>query len=419
MGIFGKLTNPSQSGLSLLDRAAIFATAAEGDTEGALAYRNSLADRMKRQQQQEFMAQLAGRLQGTAPTYAPTNNDLTVGLGGEGNASTWSPEASINPVRTSNGTPGLNINSPELLPLILGAPPGTNTAPILDVLKAQAPKYSYVNGQRVQLEGAGSGQGPAFIAEMDKGMRPGADGGVEMLPNYDRVVGQIEGARTTAQEGAKAAWRTGPVRVGNTTVELPDSLRIGLLGQAFMRDNPTLAQGQIPQGFGVTPSEATLAADKIRSEGAATKELEAPAKMAAIGEQLQALDTMESLLPDVVAGFGSEVKLQGLRAMAAMGNEEARRQVAATETFLNQGRVLVSQVIKSFGANPTEGERKYAEKMAGADAALNPDTLREGIRLARAKAYRDMQNIGPAGGQSRRPAAPATQGRGYRILSVE
>lgn len=147
MGIFGKLTSPGKSGMSLLDRAAIFATAAEGDTEGALNYRNSLSDRMKLQRQQEFMAQLAGRLQGTAPTgptYAPTNNEINVGMGGEGNAQSWSPEASMNPMRTSDGTPGtpgLNINSPDLAMISLMAKlNGFDMSGITDVLKAQAPE---------------------------------------------------------------------------------------------------------------------------------------------------------------------------------------------------------------------------------------------------------------------------------------
>jgi hypothetical protein len=102
---------------------------------------------------------------------------------------------------------------------------------------------------------------------------------------------------------------------------------------------------------------------------------------------------MKALLPDVVAGFGSDVQLQTQRALAAFGNEDAKRKVAATETFINQGRVLVSQIIKSFGANPTEGERKYAEKMAGADAELNPATLAEGIRLAEERSARERARL--------------------------
>lgn len=76
--------------------------------------------------------------------------------------------------------------------------------------------------------------------------------------------------------------------------------------------------------------------------------------------------------------------------LAATGNEDAKRKVAATETFINQGRILVANIIKTFGSNPTEGERKFAERMSGADAQLNPETLKEGIRLQRARIARDV-----------------------------
>jgi len=93
-------------------------------------------NRAMAEKQREFMAQLAGRLR---PEYAPTNNELTVGLNGEGNASTWSPEASINPVRTADP---LNINSPELaLIRMQGDQLGYDMSGITDVLKAQQPDW--------------------------------------------------------------------------------------------------------------------------------------------------------------------------------------------------------------------------------------------------------------------------------------
>lgn len=143
-------------------------------------------------------------------------------------------------------------------------------------------------------------------------------------------------------------------------------------------------------------------ADAIRENAIATGEGERAqalqSRAASASRQLQVLDKMESLLPDVVAGFGADAKLQGYRALAATGNEAATRKVAATETFLNQGRVLVADIIKTFGANPTEGERKYAERMSGADAQLNPETLREGIKLQRERINRDLEAAGQGGG---------------------
>lgn len=117
------------------------------------------------------------------------------------------------------------------------------------------------------------------------------------------------------------------------------------------------------------------------------------------------------------------MKLQAARAMAATGNEDATRKVKATETFINQGRVLVADMIKTFGANPTEGERKYAERMSGADAQLNPETLREGIRLQRARINRDLQEAGAARDNAAAPAPTASRPSGgarsgYSVVGV-
>ena len=67
--------------------------------------------------------------------------------------------------------------------------------------------------------------------------------------------------------------------------------------------------------------------------------------------------------------------------MAATGNEKAVREVTATQVFQNRARQLVLDIIKSFGANPSNAEREYAEKMQGADVELTPQALAEGIRL--------------------------------------
>jgi hypothetical protein len=354
----------------------------------------------------EFDAWLAQRVAGrpASVTQAQIGN-----MADEDISAAFAPQMDVDP-----GMEPLTINSPEMALIAAQANRVGSRAfdPIAGVLKAQAPEYDYVNGQRVIKRGAGADRNPAFIAELDKGMRPTADGGVEMLPNYDRVVGQIAGATTSAQEGARAGFDLVDVPDGSGgTIKMPRIIAAKILAG---RAGGMMGDGA-PPGIGRTPSPAAQAGDRVRAEGAATKDLEAPAKLAALDEQDAALNTMKALLPDVISGFGSEIQLNTARAMAAMGNSEAKRKVVATETFLNQGRVLVSQIIKSFGSNPTEGERKYAEKMAGADAELNAGTLSEGIALAEARNRRERARL--QGGA--RQSAPATQGRGYRILSVE
>lgn len=436
MGIFGKLTKSGADGLSLLDRAAIFATAAEGDVEGAMAYRGSLADRMKRQQQQEFMAQLAGRL---GPQYAPTNNELTVGLGGEGNASTWSPEASINPVRTSAG---LSINDPDLPAMALQASQmGLNLGGLLDVLKAQAPEIDYNPSGEAYNRRTGALTG-SVAPKVGEGMMvqrgPGGTlSGIANAPGYVSAASEAAGSIEGAKEGAKAAWRTGPVRVGNTTVELPDSLRIGLLGQAFMRDNPGLAQGQIPQGFGVTPSEATLAGQTAYAQDAAKAQVErdftrpkAEAALAAMGAKARVVDDAISRALGLVgawtAGPGG--------VLAALPGTPARDLQATLETI--KANLGFDELQTMRDNSPTGGAlgqvavqelEALRATLSSLDQAQSPEALRqslERIRDIRANAQSQRQRAfdatyGGSAGARPRQSAPATQGRGYRILSVE
>lgn len=145
---------------------------------------------------------------------------------------------------------------------------------------------------------------------------------------------------------------------------------------------------------GQTPADAVRAESLARGDADRANAIQQKANAAA--SQLSTLDNMERLLPDVISGFGADARLNAARALALAGNDDAKRKVAATETYLNEARNLVSDIIKSFGANPTEGERKYAERMSGADANLNPETLKEGIRLRRERINRDLQSAGRA-----------------------
>ncbi len=117
---------------------------------------------------------------------------------------------------------------------------------------------------------------------------------------------------------------------------------------------------------------------------------------------------MEALLPDVIAGPGAAQRLGVARALGAAGNKDAQRRAAATEVFQMEGRQVVSQIIGSFGTNPTEGERSYAERMAGADVTVTPQALQEGLRLARSRAMRDMAGS-PSGGTSQAQGKPSRE----------
>lgn len=413
MGIFGKLTSRGDDGLTFLDRAAIFAKAAEGDTETAMAYRGSIADRMKRQQQQEFMAQLAGRL---GPQYAPTNNELMVGLGGEGNASTWSPEASINPVRTSAG---LSINDPDLPAMALQASQmGLNLGGLLDVLKAQAPEIDYNPSGEAYNRRTGALTG-SVAPKVGEGMMVqrgpgGVLSGIANAPGYVSAASEAAGSIEGAKEGAKAAFDLVDVPVGDTTVKLPRSLALQLTTGAFARENPGAMGGNLPAEFGRSAPQAQLAADRMRAEAQAQGQIEAPAALQTAQQTLDLINQIRNH-PGRALGTGATGVLPGIPGTTQQD----------FITLLDQAKGAA--FLEAFGALKGGGAITEREGQAAtaAIARLNRTQSEEGFMQALADLERVVQTgmdrvqRKAQGGVGSRPSAPATQGRGYRILSVE
>lgn len=279
------------------------------------------------------------------------------------------------------------------------------------------PDVEFVNGLGVDKRDSGSvGR---FIPSLDKGQEPlfDSNGRIVAVRNMDgsvKAAADMAGAVTGAQELAKAGLdliyteADDGSAVQETRAQAVDRVTGGAVGLPALPGStgpraPVSPAGGAPPRLGVRQSPADAAAAKVIAEATASRQAERPQKEAVWNSQLAALTEMEALLPDVVAGFGAQPRLQLERAKAAMGDEAAQRKVAATQTFINQGRVLVAQIIKSFGSNPTEGERKFTEQMSGADAELDPKTLAEGIRLQRERIAREMNAQGGGPTTTRRP----------------
>tara|TARA_R110000868_G_scaffold257432_2_gene514550 strand:- start:2289 stop:3872 length:1584 start_codon:yes stop_codon:yes gene_type:complete len=227
--------------------------------------------------------------------------------------------------------------------------------------------------------------------------RPDLEPGEE--PVYDRS-GNIVGVRNLSGAIQARGER------GRADADAQNASRASYAGaiagnEAAARAPYQFVNVQSPTGAPITMSAASAAggvfqgqtpADAIRAEGAARGEVEAETsrrtRASAALRVLPTLDNMERLLPDVIAGYGADQRLDLARATAGV-NADARRRAAATQTFQNEARQVVSGILPMFGANPTEGERKYAEQMSGADVNYTPEALQEGINLARARAARE------------------------------
>lgn len=403
MGMFGgikaalaKGRDPGSDGISFFDRLYAAGGIAQGDQSAAMELRKFARERVEKARKDAAMADLLSAF-GPQVQTTPTP-DVSVSRMPQ-----MTPPAPIDslamsrpqmpqaapppPAQVSAGIS--DYGDPRLMTLLNRATmAGIPLTAQMELLKNRS-KKSYEQG--VQY-GDYASDNPAFIPKQIEGAQPsfGPNGSVSMRPieGAQNVAAGMAGAVTGAQEQAKASWDLVTVPIGGRTVMLPRAVAAPLLTRQFG------GQADLPNDFGRTraPEDAAAAQALAVARANAQGDVEAgrTARRAAIPAQVDALDNMERLLPDVISGFGADARLQAARMLAATGNEDAKRKVAATETFINQGRILVANIIKTFGSNPTEGERKFAERMSGADAQLNPETLKEGIRLQRARIARDV-----------------------------
>ena len=366
-------------------------------------------NRAMAQKQRDFMAQLAGRL---GPQYAPTNNELTVGLDGEGNASTWSPKASINPVRTSGG---LSINDPDLPALALQASQmGVNLNSLLDVLKAQAPEIDYnPSGEAYNRRtGALTGSVAPKVGEGQM-VRRGPGGGVESIINAPGFVGaasEAAGSIAGAQEQARAAFDLVDVPDGaGGSIKMPRVIAAQILARA----SGGMMTGEAPEGLGRTLPQSRIAADTMLAEAGAQGQIEAPAALQTAQQTLDLINQIKNH-PGRKLGTGATGVLPGVPGTTQQD----------FITLLDQAKGAA--FLEAFGALKGGGAITEREGQAAtaAIARLNRTQSEEGFLTA----LSDLEKVVRVGmervqrkaqGGAARPSAPATQGRGYRILSVE
>lgn len=439
MGMIGNTQKPKDpSGMSKSDKIAIFgamlrdigANLNGGDASNLATLSKSMTERREQLARMAAQQQWAGAFGpqtevnplpdvsvGRQPQVAPGPSpvdQVNMGQPPQMGAATPSqrlyepmkPPVSITP---GIGGGGAGLRDPRLMQHIIGAPEGAPVREILQLLTAQQPDTGFTPTGFGYDKKSGDMIG-RFQPQLDKGQKPLFDerGNIAGIKNMDGSVqsaADMAGAVERAKSGAQAAYDLVDVpQQDGTTRKMPRLQAV----QALSR------QGE-GSGFGVTRAPevgaAAVTAAQATAQAAADRASAAQGRVDTAPTQLAALDEMEKLLPDVISGFGADARIQANRAMALAGNEDAKRRVASTETFINQGRVLVASIIKTFGANPTEGERKFAERMSGADAELNPETLKEGIRLQRERIARDQRAGAPRSG-------PATSGQGYSVKAV-
>lgn len=215
---------------------------------------------------------------------------------------------------------------------------------------------------------------------------------VRMIPGYAEGRGQV--AANVA--GSTAAAQT-PFQLD--TVTGPNGEQITASRQAILGGGPIYGQSEAQQQQAITEAQGQGEAAVTR----AARQREAPARIQRYEEAL-------TLIPQAITGPGADIRLQAARGLAALGNEDARRQVAATEVYQNLINRDLGSIIKDMvgGANVSNADRMIAERVAGGDTNLTPEALTRIVTLARdtQRGYLAGQSTPVTGRQTQRGSTP-------------
>lgn len=262
--------------------------------------------------------------------------------------------------------------------------PGMDIGPFVDIVKGIEPEYDYVNGMRVDKRDPNA---PAEIFEVGEGQRrvfddAGRPIGVMNAQGYVQSVAELEGAKTAAQEGAKAGFDMVEVNVGGQKVQLPRSVALPLITQAFAQQSG----GALPEGFGTTQSKAEETADVDTAKAQVELDFMRPKAESALAAMEaknavvdNAIDRALGLVGGATAGFGS--------ALAGIPGTPARDLQAALETI--KANLGFDELQTMRDNSPTGGAlgqvavqelEALRSTLSSLDQAQSPEALAESLR---------------------------------------
>jgi hypothetical protein len=248
--------------------------------------------------------------------------------------------------------------------------------------------------------------------------------GVKTLPGYAQSLGEIEGAKTGAQEGAKAQLDVIqlPMPDGSTQA-IPRDVAVKLILQS-------MAGGQGGGAGGIGRSQTP--GDRIAQEGAARTGVERaaaqPQQFSGLQDQARTTDlvisTIDKALPQIgnwTAGFGAN--LAGVKGLPAHDLQATLDTIRSNVGFEQLAKMRANSPTGGALGSVSERENALLQSVLGSlDAGQSPQQLAASlkqvrdqlaaIRQQRQQLYNNTYPTAPASG-------PRTQTPRARILSVE
>lgn len=280
----------------------------------------------------------------------------------------------------------------------------------LNDMVAQLPDYLQVafatNPEEVGKALASNAEGYSLSAG---GLRGGLNGVVSSAPTYttvnDTIYSNDRGVSTPTAVAAP----------GYDDITQRYNADTGRMSAETTAANAGFTLGDNQQRY--APDGTPIAENVGAPKPPTAQQMEAQGALTTLNtEVLPTLQQMRASLQsgDVITGFGAEARLQAARALAAAGNEEARRKVAATEAYRNSSGRLRVGMAKSLGANPSNADILLLEKITAGDIGQNQDsllaTIDQGLSFANSR-------VGALGNQI--GSQPASNGAApIRVTSV-
>lgn len=274
------LLGKNNGGMSVMDKIAMLASVVAGDSQGV----QDIQGRGRQKLLQQAAMQAAGLL-GPAPgqmRQAPIGNE-----DGEDITAAFAPQMEQGPSRR---------RSPEEitqgLAQLMAQVPGFNPKPFVDLAQYSRPNLTVTPSGEAIDQYNPSNEGRVFPKMGEGQIYRG--GQVSTAPGFAQSVGEIEGAKTRAQEGGKAAFDVIELQMPDgTTQQIPRDVAV----QAIMQSLIPGAGGQAPGGIGRSRPPETTAYATDSAKAQAERDFTRPKAEAA----LSAMDAKTKLVDDAIA----------------------------------------------------------------------------------------------------------------------
>ena len=259
-------------------------------------------------------------------------------------------------------------NRGNILRAIVGAQSaGLDTTDLVSAYTATKPKLTNVNGMMVDTENqANAGM---FVPDLGEGQEPlydqnGKIVAVRNLAGRVQSIADVESARATATEGAKAAQEIITVNVNGTPTQMTRAQAVAQFGGQPAGPTEQRGAGTAPAGFGVGQNPGQIEAQKIDYTAGAKLINDAATNIQSakqtVNQMKQAIGFVRDLDPNKFTG--ASIQVAGVLRSLGINPPNIEKLVQSGEGFKILRTQYVLPMVKQLGTNPSNTDFKIVDR---------------------------------------------------------